>query len=267
MLNNNSSFNAKTIFGSNFAFILGKFGIRVFADEGSEVDNPIPAPAESNTNPVNYEQLIAAARKEEKDKLYPRLKKAEDDLRDNTRTINTLLLEKAALSQEVDRLKAEKKDAKPDPRIAELEADKKKLEEEVKTLKESAPNEEEIRKKIEQEYEVKLYAQQQIEANKGKILTMLHANITGTTKEEIDAAVQKAIEQTKSVRKDLGLDDEDDSASPDDKPVEKRKPGRPPKANPQTGGSGTETYTAEYIQSLDPRSEEYKEFRKKLGLK
>lgn len=263
---NKRSFNAKTLADISRA-LFGKFCVSVFAEEGTT-----PSPDVSNqsvpdsSSPINYEQLIAAARKEEKDKLYPRLKKAEDDLKANVQTINTLLLEKAALSEEVARLKEQQSNQKPDPRIAELEADKVKLEEEIKTLKESAPNEDEIRKRIEQEYEVKLYAQKQIEENKGKILTMLVDSIVGTTKEEIDDAVTKAIEQTKSVRKDLGLDEDDSTPEKDEQPS-KRKPGRPPKANPQSGGTGTDTYTAEYIQSLDPRSEEYKEFRKKLGLK
>lgn len=236
------------------------------------------ARAEEPTEPtpqVNYEDLIAKARKEEKDKLYPRIQKAESDLKEQVKINNELLLRNAALSEELEKVKS--KSNAPDPRIAELEQENEALKGEIQTLKDSSPNEDEIRAKVEKEYEIKLYAQQKKDELKssGKVLTMLLDTITGNTTEEIDSAVTAAIEKTKSVKADLGIEDDDPEGDPAPKKKAKAKksttkqtdptPSRAPAANPS--GEDDEEYDAEYIRNLDPRSKEYKEFRAKLGLR
>ena len=252
------AFDAEHFRRMMFQRITGKFLISAHAEE---------EPTET-TPTINLEQAIAQARKEEKDKLYPRIKKLEEENKTLQSSVNKYLLENAALKDEI-----EKQKNKPqDPKIKELEDKVASLEAENKTLKESTPSEDEIRNKIEKEYEVKLYAQEQIAANKGSILSILTSEITGTTKEEIDTAIANAKEKTRSIKKDLGLDvddedDDDDSKSKGKKtPPAQKKQKKAPAASPASDSDGEE-FDAEYIRNLDPRSKEYAEFRKKMGLR
>lgn len=262
-MRNNCFCNVK--FNSGIKKVLSSLSFVTAHAEEKPVDDPNPAPT------VNYEQLIAKARQEEKDKLYPRIQKLEGDLKDQVSINNDLLLKNAALSEEL--AKQKKKKEEPDPRIAELEAENKKLSDKVAELESNTPKEDELREKIKAEYEVKMYAQSKINELKssGKVLTMLLDTITGTTNEEVDAAVSAAIEKTKSVKKDLGIEDEDDDG--DDKggksgkkKTTTTKTQRPPVSNPSSDGD-EEEFDAEYIRNLDPRSPEYKEFRNKIGLR
>ena len=260
-MQNQSAFKAELNRRPMFQRVMDKIFIFAHAEEGE----PSTEPTEGNAPTVNFEQMIAQARKEEKDKLYPRIKKLEEDNKTLTTSNNKYLLENAALKDEIEKLKSQP----ADPKIKELEDKVKSLEDENKTLKENSPNEEVIRKQIEQEYEVKMYAQEQIASNKGSIISILIPEITGKTKEEIDSAIASAKEKTKTIKKDLGLsvDDEEDD---DDKSKGKKTPAPKQKRVPAAAPSvddGDDEFDAEYIRNLDPRSKEYAEFRKKMGLK
>ena len=261
-MQNKCAFNAEPNRRPMFYRVMDKIFILANAEEGE----PTPAtdPVAEPSSPINFEQAIAQARKEEKDKLYPRIKKAEDEVKSLTTSVNKYVLENAALKDELEKIKNQP----ADPKLKELEDKVKTLEEENKTLKENAPNEDDIRSKIEAEYEVKLYAQEQINANKGSIISILIPEITGKTKEEIDSAIESAKEKTKTVKKDLGLnidEEEDDDKSKGKKtPAPKQK--KAPVAAPASDGDGEE-FDADYIRNLDPRSKEYAEFRRKMGLR
>lgn len=241
--------------------ILERLAIKAYAD-GED-----PAPEDGGnpqTSPsVNIEQLMAQVRKEEKDKLYPRIKKAEDEVKTLTASVNKYLLENAALKDELEKAKSKSGD---DAKIKELEAKIATLESENQTLKENAPNEEEIRKRIEAEYEVKMYAQEQITANKDSIISILIPEITGKTKEEIDSAIASAKEKTQTIKKDLGLIDDEGKEKSKKETTAPQKQKKAPASNPATDGD-KEEFDAEYVRNLDPRSPEYAEFRKKMGLR
>lgn len=258
-MQNRSAFKAETNRRPRFLRVMDKIILFAHAEENDPTLTPTNDPAPT----INFEQAIAQARKEEKDKLYPRIKKAEDEVKSLTASVNKYLLENAALKDELEKLKNQP----ADPKVKELEDKVKTLEAENKTLKENAPNEDEIRKRVESEYEVKLYAQEQINANKGSIISILIPEITGKTKEEIDSAIASAKEKTKTIKKDLGLsvDDEDaDDGKKKKTPAPKQK--KAPASNPPSDTDGEE-FDAEYIRNLDPRSKEYAEFRKKMGLR
>ena len=256
------AFTAELNRGLVFQKFLGRLALNAFAEEGGD---PAPDDGGNPQNPpVNFEQMIAQARKEEKDKLYPRIKKAEEENKTLTASINKYLLENAALKDEIEKLKNKSGD---DSKIKELEEKIATLENENKTLKENTPNEEEIRKKVESEYEVKLYAQEQISANKDSIISILIPEITGNTKEEIDSAIASAKEKTKTIKKDLGLEvDEDGDDKSKKKTTAPQKQKKAPAAAPAVDDDGDE-FDADYIRNLDPRSKEDAEFRKKMGLK
>jgi hypothetical protein len=234
---------------------------RVFADEGG--DDPDKGKGGNEPAPqINFETLIANARKEEKDKLYPRIKKLEDQLGAMTNTNNENLLRVGELQAENDRLKNNKGESKE---LKDLKARNDEIERENKTLKESSVNEEELRKKIktelDAEYEVKLYVTQQLLDHKEDILTVFSDMVQGKTKEEVDTAVKKAVEKTVETKKQLGLID--DKGNPvQTKPV---KPTKPPVINPS--GGEDDTFDIDYVKNLDPSSKEYAEYRKKIGLK
>ena len=255
---NNRAFKVELNRRPMFQRVMDKIIIFANAEEGVPSTEPSTEPA-----PINFEQAIAQARKEEKDKLYPRIKKAEDEVKTLTASVNKYLLENAALKDELEKAKNQP----ADPKVKELEDKVKSLENENKTLKENTPNEEEIRQKVEAEYEVKLYAQEQIAAHKGSIISILIPEIKGNTKEEIDSAIASAKEKTISIKKDLGIEVDEDGEKNKNKskePAPKQK--KAPPANPASEEDGEE-YDAEYIRNLDPRSKEYAEFRKKLGLR
>lgn len=264
-----SAFMAEPIKGFMFQKILGRLATNVFAES-----DPVPdednetTPSTTSANQINFEQMVAQARKEEKDKLYPRIKKLEEDNKTLVTSSNKFLLENAALKDEIEKLKS---DSGNDTKVKDLESKINTLEAENKSLKESSPKEEEIRKKVEEEFEVKMYAQEQITANKDSIISILVPEITGTTKEEIDKAIVSAKEKTVTIKKDLGIDVEEDEEGEDegDKAKKKTAPAKKAKKVPAAVPSSEQEdeYDAEYVRNLDPRSEEYKEFRKKMGLR
>lgn len=241
-----------------------------------EVD-PVPDDTNSGTatSQINYEQLIAQARKEEKEKLYPRIKKLEEDNAKLVKTGNDNLIKIGDLTQTVNTLTAEldsyKSGATTTEEVKKLNAQIEALTAENEKLKKEAPDVEQLRAEIEKEYEVKSYLAEQKVANKETVLTSFLDDITGSTKEEIDASVAKAKEKSLSIKKELGLVDDNgnpvgssNNTGTITKPVVKK----PPVMNPtENAGTDTGRFDAEYVRNLDPSSEEYKEFRKRLGLK
>ena len=257
------SLNAETRVGWNVHKILSGLAIKAHAEEK-------PADEGDKTPEVNYEQLIAQARKEEKDKLYPRIQKLEEENKTLTKSSNNYLLQIAALKDELEKLKS----AGDSDEVKTLKQTIADLQGQIETLKNNAVDEEAVRQKVAAEYEVKMYAQEQIALHKGSILSTLIPDIKGATKEEVDAAIKTAKETTKTVKKELGLevDDEEDDTNKDKTPGKKSKKGsstpakRVPPASPPTE-TEEEDYDVDYIRNLDPRSEEYKQFRKSIGLR
>ena len=256
------SLNAETRVGWDVHKILSGLAIKAHAEEK-------PADEGDKTPEVNYEQLIAQARKEEKDKLYPRIQKLEEENKTLTKSSNNYLLQIAALKDELEKLKS----AGDSDEVKTLKQTIADLQGQIETLKNNAVDEEAVRQKVAAEYEVKMYAQEQIALHKGSILSTLIPDIKGATKEEVDAAIKTAKETTKTVKKELGLevDDEEDD-NKDKTPGKKSKKGsstpakRVPPASPPTE-TEEEDYDVDYIRNLDPSSEEYKQFRKSIGLR
>lgn len=251
----------KAELNNRFSTMLRRLVLNAFAEEvGGEGEE-----GGNNQTNVNFEQMIAQARKEEKDKLYPRIKKAEDEVKTLTASVNKYLLENATLKDELEKVKNKPVD---DSKVKELEKEIARLTEENTTLKENTPNADTIREEIKAEYELKMYIQEQVNANKDSIISILIPEITGKTKEEVDSAIAKAKEKTISVKKDLGIEVDDEGNNKKQtstKVTGNTKQKRVPASNPPA--TEEESFDADYIRNLDPRSKEYAEFRKKLGLK
>ena len=271
--------NLRGIMAENKLSVLSKvlsyICLTAHADEGSE---PTGVSDEGAKSPqINYEQLITQARKEEKDKLYPRIKKLEEDNAKLVKTGNDNLIKIGDLTQTVNtltkELEAYKKGEKETEEVKTLKAQIETLTAENKKLKEEAPNVEQLRAEIAQEYEVKAYLAEQRAANKDTVLSAFLEEISGNTKEEIDASVSSAKEKSIAIKRELGLvDDEGNpitSKNPSGNSSGTKKPTKKaPAMNPtEDTGTGHKKFDADYIRNLDPQSEEYKEFRKSLGLK
>lgn len=277
-MSNKRGFKAEIIRKAVINNALSAFKMVAHADEvdsNTTATNTATGTATNTPTPsINYEQLIAQARKEEKEKLYPRITKLEEERNKLIENSNGYLIKIGDLTKAVENLTAENEKLKSGSEDSQIVKDLKKqiadLEAENKNLKDSATDRESIEKEIRAEYELKSYIAEQKSAHKDDILTTFLDTITGSSNEEVDKAVQSAIEKTVSIKKDLGLIDEEGkptSKSSAKKTTEKKKEGVP-KVNPSsTTGNTDAKFDADYIRNLDPNSEEYKEFRKSLGLK
>ena len=238
------------------------FLLRAFADEGDNGGSEGNEPAQQ----INFETLIANARKEEKEKLYPRIKKLEDENKALVQTNNDNLIKLAQAQKELEDFKANNGESQ---RVKDLETQLANAQAEITTLKESTPKEEEIRARIEAEYEVKMYRTTKLSEGSDKILAVFADEVKGATKEEIDASFDRAVEKTVQTKKQLGLLDDNgnpiETGKKSTTKKEDKKTVTPPVANPST--EEDEKFDMNYVQNLDPRSKEYAEFRKKMGLR
>lgn len=263
-----SLYNAKHTGNSFFKKFIYGMSMSVHADEPAEPgEDPKPNPAPS----MNYEEMIARVRREEKDKLYGSLKKKDETIATLRESNNGYILQIAEYQK---KLEEAQKQSNTDEvkqlndKIAELTAA-------LEEAKKNVPDEAAIREQVKAEYEVKMYAKDELAKHKGDILSIFADEVKGGTREEVDASIKAAVEKSTKVKKDLGLIDEDGNPvepkgkkksgkEPEEEPGKKKKT-NPPVASPAK--IEDEGFDPDYIRNLDPRSPEYAEFRKKMGLR
>ena len=146
----------------------------VFAEEpqGTEPTEPQgngTTEPQPQANTVNFEDLIAKARQQEKAKLYPQIQKLQEQNNALTEKNNTHLL---TIGEK-------------DARISELEK-------QLADIKANTVSREEIEAEIRAEYDVKLYREQKLREVGDTVIPEL---ITGTTIEEIDASIKVSQER------------------------------------------------------------------------
>lgn len=251
--------------------IIEAVSLKAFAEDG-ETDDKGGADddAGAKTPTINYEDLIAKARKEEKEKQYKTIEKLKGQIETFTKQHNDDLIIVADLkeklakaeaklstagtsdSEEVKTLKAELKTAQDS--VASLTADLEKFKNTKPVSREEV--EAEVRAELEAEYEVKTYKATKMAELKDDIL--VPELVMGTTKEEIDASIQSALDRSAEIKKSLGIED-------GKKQPQKRTPKSP--ANPSVSGIQDKEISMEYLASLDVGSKEYAEVRKQLGLR
>ena len=248
--------------------IIEAVSLRAFADEGGESDNTDGEGAKS-TPQINYEDLIAKARKEEKEKQYKTIEKLKGQVATLTEQHNNDLLVKADLERQLQEAnekltKAGSGDSEEVKTLKEtvktLTAEKEELGKKVKELEAITPVDRdavvaEVKAELEAEYEVKTYKATKMLELKDDIL--VPELVFGNSKEEIDATIQSALERSAEIRKNLGVADK--------KQPQKRTPKSP--ANPSVSGIQDNQVSMERLATLDVRSPEYAELRKQLGLR
>ena len=246
--------------------IIETMSLKAFAEEG-ETDG---GDGGSTTTPtINYEDLIAKARKEEKEKQYKTIDKLKTQVNTLTDQHNNDLLKIADLEKKLqeanDKLtKAGSGDSEEVKTLKEtvkgLEKEKEDLDKKVKELESKTPVnreevEAEVRTQLEAEYEVKTYKATKMAELKDDIL--VPELVFGNTKEEIDASIQSALNRSAEIKKNLGL-------NTDNKPS-KRTPKSP--ANPSVSKVQDNQVSLERLATMDVSSPEYAELRKQLGLR
>lgn len=249
--------------------IIEAVSLRAFADEvDNPEDNPDGGEAGGVTTPtINYEDLIAKARKEEKEKQYKTIEKLKGQVNTLTEQHNNDLLKIADLekklkeandklttagngdSEEVKTLKGtiktlEKEKEDLDKKVKEFETNKPVSREEVEA---------EVRAELEAEYEVKTYKAEKMAELKDDLL--VPELVFGNTKEEIDASLQLALNRSAEIKKNLGIGE---------KPA-KRTPKNT--SNPSSSSVMDKEVSLERLAGMDVSSPEYAQLRKQLGLR
>lgn len=263
-----SLYNAKHTGNSFFKKFIYGMSMNVHADEPAEPgEDPKPNPAPS----MNYEEMIARVRREEKDKLYGTIKKKDETIASLRESNNGYILQIAEYQK---KLEEAQKQSNPDE-VKQLNDKIAELTTALEEAKKNAPDEAAIREQVKAEYEVKMYAKDELAKHQGDILSIFADEVKGGTREEVDASIKAAVEKSTKVKKDLGLIDEDGNPvepkgkkksgkEPEEEPGKKKKT-NPPVASPAK--IEDEGFDPDYIRNLDPRSPEYAEFRKKMGLR
>ena len=227
-------------------------------------EEPAPAP---QPQPVSYEQLIARARQEEKDKLYPQLKAEKDKVAELTSKNNDLLVQVGTLKNENDVMKAQIEDLKnnkganENAEITRLKEELNKVQKEYKEFKAGVVDEATLRQQVEaevkQQYEVEMYKVEKLNSDefKGQIIPEL---VSGDTKEAIDESLAKSkarYEELIGVNKNLQQPQVQQLGAVPTMPV----------GNPNTQSFISATISADEIQRMTPA--QWAEYRTKLGLK
>lgn len=265
-----SLYNAKHTGNSLLSKFIYGMSMSVHADEPAEPSTD-PAPS-TNPNPapqMNYEEMIARVRREEKDKLYGTIRKKDETIAALRESNNKYILQIAEYQKKLEEAQSQNN---PDE-VKRLNEKVTELTAALEEAKKSVPDEAAIREQVRAEYEVKMYAKDELVKHNGDILPVFADEVKGGTREEVDASIKAAVEKSNKVKKDLGLIDEEGnpvvpkgkkSASKSGEDPDKKKEA-PPISAP--AGMDDEGFDPDYVRNLDPRSPEYAEFRKKMGLR
>lgn len=259
--------------------IFGVFSLVAHADEDPAKTDPAAGkggegdtdPSKSGGSVINYEDLIAKARKEEKDKQYKTIEGLKAQVATLTTQHNNDLLAHAELEKKLE--EANKKLAAAGTgdseavqtlktEVANLQKDKAALEAKVKELEGQKPAsreevEAEVRKQLEAEYEVKTYKAEKLAEHKDELL--VPELVFGDTKEAIDQSLTAALSRSAEIRKSLGLPESG-------KKQKQTTPRQPRTPNPSTSPLQSQTIDMNALATMDVASPEYAALRKQLGL-
>lgn len=229
-----------------------------------ETDDPTPSSGGNSGASINFEELISKARKEEKAKQYKTIEKLKTQISTLTEQHNQDLLKMGSLDKEIEELNKKltasgKDDSEEVKKLKEqletLSKEKETLESKVKDLEgnpvDRAEIEKEIREELEKEYAVKTHKAEILAQHSEDLL--LPELVFGNTVEELDTNLEIALKRSEEIREKVG--------------GSKKQKKTPKTTNPSVNSFNSGEYSLEYLATLDPSSQEYREVRKKLGLK
>lgn len=226
--------------------------------EEVEVEPPVEGtPNEPTTpvapSPVNYEDLLAMTRKQEKDKLYPIIQKLETENKALVEKNNANLLAVGQKESEIAELKKTIEDLKATSNKGASEKEKElqstidNLTKEIEELKSTTISREDVEKEIREEYEVKLYREQKLREMGDTVIPEL---VVGSTKEDIDKSLEISQAQFNKIQERI-----------------LNSLGTVPVVNTNVSSFQNANVSLEDIAKLDPRSPEYAQLRAKLGVR
>lgn len=242
-------------------------GIMAFAEE---VTNPSGEGEGEETTPssLNYEDLIAKARKDEKAKQYKTIEKLRTELRTMTQNNNNNLIRIGELESSVEELntKLTSSNSGDSEAVKTLKSDLEKAQSdlataksELETTKGKVVDEVALRTQIESEiraeYEVKNYRLELLSKNPDVLIPEL---VTGDTKEDLDSSLEQAKARSEEIRKQFGSTQQQTTES---------FSSRMPAISSPNISSASSTVTMEDLAKLNPASPEYAKIRKQLGLR
>ena len=232
--------------------------------QGDEQIKETPQVEETSTpqQTVNFEDLIANARKQEKDKLYPQIKKLEEEKKKLVEKNNQHLLtigEKDARIKELELLT--NSDSVSEKETA-LQNEIESLKTTIANMEKDAISVEEIESSIRAEYEVKLYREQKLREIGDTVIPEL---IVGTTKEEIDASIVASQERFNQISNKILGSVQVPVANVSTSSFQSKDLKLEDIANLDPRGPGSAQLAD--LGNLDPRSPEYAQLRAKLGLR
>lgn len=233
--------------------------VKVYADE---VDNNTPPkvdpPKEEEKPSINYENLIAQARKEEKDKMYVTINDLKSQLATMTNNNNSNLIVIGELKSQIAKLEEDLgKKVEDTQTVKDLLAQIEVLKGEKETLK--ATIRQEVESELEEKNKLETFKATKVEEFKKDIIPTYLDEVKGNSEEEILASIEEVKKKSLKVKQDLGLVDEKGNVIN----LTKKKDSPPP-TNPDK--KGKEELDLEYLAGLDVKSPEYAEYRKKMGL-
>ncbi len=232
------------------------------AEQVNESEPPVanqepPVSKPSSEPTINMEDLTAKARKEEKDKLYPRINKLEADLEAMTKSNNANLLKVATLEKQLNDQESEA--------MTDLKKEVETLQKKLDKAEKASTTEENLRAEIEKEYEVKFYKSEKLNELKDSILPTFIDLVDGKTVEEIDSSIEVATAKTLETKKLLGLVDEEGNAITKKEANPETPPSKPSLMNP-SNTQLAEVFNAQQVRDMS--LDEYAEWRKnQTGLK
>lgn len=236
--------------------VMNKFVKTLFAEE--------QAPSGTNGEQVqvqpqiNYEDLIAKARKEEKDKLYGQLQAKDSKINDLTEKNNNLMLKVGEQEAVIKALQKNLASAKEggakieSEEIAKLTKERDNLASEIEALKNNALDPKDIENRVREEYEVKMYRLEKLHQEGSNLIPEL---VLGSTKEEIDASIEVAKQRYNDIVSKVTPQQTQQQT-----PQVNIKPG-----NPSAGDFSVSNISPDTIASMSPK--EWAEYRRKIGLK
>lgn len=245
------------------------FMLNVFAEEPQNTQTPPTGEQTNNssqqteTTPkapqINYEDLITKARLEEKQKQQGKIDKLTKDNEALVEKNNTLMLKVGQQDAEITQLKNDLAKAKEGG--AKIESEEiTRLEKEVEKYKKQAEktvDENSIRESIKAEYDLKLYKVEKLHEAGNAIIPEL---VTGSTKEEIDASIEKSKERYIEIVGGVKAQQPQTNAQQPQANIPNLPTGNVDTQNYSTGNIDTEA-----IRKMSAK--EWAEHRKKLGIK
>ena len=218
---------------------------------------PVTTPAGTEPPPVaiNFEDLMAKARTEEKNKLYPQITELKAKVQEMTDKNNQNLIKIQEKEMLVASLEKELKDVRlgsgssESEQVTKLQKDVESLTSKLKIAEEktttNAADVTAIEEKIKAEYEIKLYRETKLREEGDTLIPEL---VMGLTKEEIDASIVIAKTRYTDIVGKAG----------------KVPPTKVPPANVSTSKMDLKNTKPQDIKDMS--REEYAEFRKKIGM-